>query len=99
VSDIVIRIPRELLEQALRPAESVYYTPEDNPLGSKRAWYDACRRAQATGDFRVVRLGRRWLAWRDSFDAWLRARSEDTAQDSQIVDLFAGTGVKVARRR
>ena len=97
MSDIVIRVSRELLEQQLgtKQESGSYYGPTNNPLGNRRAWADLCREAKRDGRFRAVKIGRTWLAWRASFDAWLETQADaEPSQETHVDDLFKAAGVR-----
>ncbi len=72
-----------------------YFTSEDNPLGSKRAFLDAAAR----GAFPSFKAGRRVLAKREDVHAWIesrqRKRTEDPTHDLSDEALLMRAGVKL----
>jgi hypothetical protein len=78
------------LADALRPSE--YYTPEHNPLGSKRDWARMCR----DGLFPCAKIGKRWIARRADFDRWFDAQTQRPEEDP-IESLARSAGVKARR--
>lgn len=100
MSDIVIRIPREVVEQQLGAKQEScgYYGPTNNPLVNRRAWADLCRDAKKDGRFKAVKIGRTWLAWKASFDQWLEEQADNVeAAESHVDDLFKSVGVRSKR--
>lgn len=81
-----------LAELAAAIAPPDYYTPEHNPLGSKRDWAALCRSAV----FPCAKLGKRWLARRQDFDAWF---ARQTAQpEADPLDALCRAAGVTARR-
>jgi len=80
-------------------AGPAYYTSEDNPLGSRRAFLDAAGR----GAFPSFKAGRRVLAKREDVHAWIesRGRKRGAQRDADASDeaLLARAGVQLAGRR
>ena len=78
-----------------QPSTVAYYTSEDNPLGSKRAFLDAAAR----GAFPSFKAGRRVLAKREDVHAWIesreRKRTEHDDHDMTDEALLARAGVKL----
>jgi hypothetical protein len=84
------------LVEALSPVQVDYYSPEHNPLGSRRQWNELCRKASASHWFACAKIGKRWLAKRTSFDAWFEAQSA-TPEADPLQSLAKAAGVRARR--
>lgn len=80
-----------------------YYSAEDNPLGSRRAFLDAARR----GAFPSFKAGRRVLARREDVHLWIESRQrkqpaastpEEDVSDRELLER-AGVRLKRGTRR
>lgn len=78
-----------------QPSPVAYFTSDDNPLGSKRAFLDAAAR----GAFPSFKAGRRVFAKREDVHAWIesreRKRTEDHTHELTDEALLARAGVKL----
>jgi hypothetical protein len=63
-----------------------HYTPSNNPLNDRRAWADLCR----SRAFPAVKVGRRWIARCEDFDAWFASQSRNTADTVEGAARIAG---------
>ena len=81
---------------ALQPTQMDYYSPEQNPLGSRRQWNELCRKAAAGHLFACAKIGKRWLAKRDSFDSWFERQSQAPEEDP-LEGLAKAAGVRARR--
>lgn len=84
------------LVAALQPTQADYYSPEQNPLGSRRQWNDLCRKAAAAHWFATAKIGKRWLVKRTSFDAWFEAQSK-TPECDPLQSVARAAGVRARR--
>ena len=84
------------LVAALQPTQADYYSPENNPLGSRRQWNELCRKASQAHWFSCAKIGKRWLAQKPSFDAWFEAQSA-TPEADPLQSLARAAGVRARR--
>jgi len=96
IDEVVQRIVDRLSKQT---STTTYYTSEDNPLGSKRAFLDAAAR----GAFPSFKAGRRVLAKREDVHAWIesrkRTRAANDTDDTSDEALLMRAGVKLVGKR
>lgn len=81
-----------LSELAAALAPATHYTPECNPLGSKRQWSALCRDAL----FPCAKIGKRWICRREDFDRWFEAQTKRPDEDP-LDALCRAAGVSARR--